>query len=271
LTFDKQAILILEREDKDMLAITLSDSQKSKIMSFLRTCRGIYVGNEAKTLRFIEAIVWIVRSGAQGELLPESYGKWNSVYKRLARWSDRGIFDQMRTHCAADPDLEFLLLDSTIIRAHPCAAGVPSPDQEPKPDQALGRSRGGFSTKIHLIVDGLGNPLDFILTGGQVNDITQAPALLQGHHADYVIADKGYDSDAFIALIEQMAAIPVIPARKNRKEPRFYDLHIYKERHLVECCINKLKWFRRIFSRYDKLASRFKGFLSFVIALIWLR
>jgi transposase len=71
--------------------------------------------------------------------------------------------------------------------------------------------------------------------------------------------------------IEQMEAIPVIPARKNRKEPRFYDLHIYKERHLVECCINKLKWFRRIFSRYDKLASRFKGFLSFVIALIWLR
>lgn len=254
-----------------MLAITLSDNQKNKIMSFLRTCSGIYVGNEAKTLRFIAAILWIVRTGAQWEALPERYGKWNSVYKRFARWSDRGIFEQMHTHFAHDPDLEFLLLDSTIIRAHPCAAGAPSPAEEPKPDQALGRSRGGFSSKIHLIVDGLGNPIDFILTAGQVNDITQAPALLQGHQADYVIADKGYDSDTFIALIEQIEAIPVIPARKNRNEPRFYDPHIYKERHLVECCINKLKWFRRIFSRYDKLASRFMSFLSFVAALIWLK
>lgn len=265
-----------------MLAITLSDTQKSKIMSFLRTCSGIYVGNEAKTLRFIAALVWMVRSGAPWELLPESYGKWNTVYKRFARWSDRGIFDQMRIHFASDPDMEFLLLDSTIIRAHPCAAGAPQPDPdtdttaadtdpETKPDQALGRSRGGFSSKIHLVVDGLGNPLDFILTAGQVNDITQAPALLQGHQAEYVIADKGYDSAAFIALIEQMGAIPVIPARKNRKEPRFYDAHIYKERHLVECCINKLKWFRRIFSRFDKLASRFMSFLSFAAALIWLK
>jgi transposase len=141
----------------------------------------------------------------------------------------------MRTHFASDPDMEFLLLDSTIIRAHPCAAGAPSPTEETKLDQALGRSRGGFSSKIHLIVDGLGNPLDFILTAGQVNDITQAPALLQGYRAAYVIADKGYDADAFIALIEQMEAIPVIPARKNRKEIRFYDPHLYKERHLVEC------------------------------------
>jgi transposase len=254
-----------------MTAIKLSEIQKSKIMSFLGTCSGIYVGNEAKTVRFIEAILWMVRTGAQWEALPERYGQWNSVYKRFSRWSDRGIFDQMRTHFANDPDLEFLLLDSTIIRAHPCAAGAPTTPEEPKQDQALGRSRGGFSTKIHLIVDGLGNPLDFILTAGQVNDITQAPALLQGHHADYVIADKGYDSDAFIALIEQMEAIPVIPARKNRKEPRFYDPHLYKERHLVECCINKLKWYRRIFSRYDKLTSRFMSFLSFVAALIWLR
>lgn len=254
-----------------MSAIKLNEIQKAKIMSFLRTCNGIYVGNEAKTLRFIDAILWMARSGSQWELLPERYGKWNSVYKRFARWCERGIFSQMLTYFASDPDLEYLLLNSTIIRAHPCAAGAPTAPDEPKQEQALGRSRGGFSTKIHLVVDGLGNPLDFVLTAGQVNDITQAPILLQGHRADYVIADKGYDSDALIALIEQMEAIPVIPARKNRTEPRYYDPHIYKERHLVECCINKLKWYRRIFSRFDKLASRFLGFLAFVAALIWLR
>jgi transposase len=228
------------------------------------------MGNESKTLQFITAILWIVRSGSPWELLPVQYGKWNSVYKRFARWCERGIWQQMHVHFAADPDLEWLLLDSTIIRAHPCAAGAAA-KQGGQAAQALGRSRGGFSSKIHLIVDALGNPLDFVLTAGQVHDLKQAPTLLQGRTCDYVIADKGYDADALIALIEAMGAIPVIPARKHRTEPRPFDAHLSKERHLVECFINKIKWFRRIFARFDKLASRFLGFLSFVSTLIWLR
>jgi transposase len=250
--------------------ITLNEHQRTKIMAFLRTCRGIYAGQEEKTVRFLEAILWLMRSGAQWELIPERYGKWNSIDKRYARWCDRGIFDQMHAHLANEPDCECLLLDSTIIRAHPCAAGAPVAATE-KAAQALGRSRGGFSTKIHVVVDALGNPLDFVLTAGQAHDVTQGPALLEGRHADYVIADKGYDSDAFIEVIEAMGAIPVIPARKNRTAPRHYDVHLYKERHLVECFINKIKWYRRIFARFDKLAKRFLGFLSFVSALIWLR
>src|SRR5215213_5972493 len=176
----------------------------------------------------------------------------------------------MQVHFADDPDCECLLFDSTIIRAHPCAAGAPV-EVSKKAEQALGRSRGGFSTKIHIVVDALGNPLDFVLTAGQMHDVTQAPTLLQGRRTDYVIADKGYDSAALLELIEQMGAIPVIPARKNRKEPRYLDTHLYKERHLIECFINKIKWYRRIFARFDKLAKHFLGFLSFVSALIWLR
>ena len=250
--------------------ITLNERQRTKLMAFLRTCKGIYVGNEEKTLRFLSAILWLVRSGAQWELIPASYGNWNSIYKRYARWCDRGIFEQMHAYFAADPDCECLLLDSTIIRAHPCAAGAPVEASE-KAEQALGRSRGGFSTKIHIVVDALGNPLDFVLTAGQAHDVTQGPALLKGRQADYVIADKGYDADAFIEVIDAMGAIPVIPARKNRTEPRHYDVHLYKERHLVECFINKIKWYRRIFSRFDKLAKRFLGFLALVATLIWLR
>ena len=250
--------------------ITLNEHQQTKIMAFLRTCCGIYVGQTEKTLRFKAAILWIVRSGAQWELLPEHYGKWNSVYKRFARWCDRGIFEQMHAYFANDPDWECLLLDSTIIRAHPCAAGAQG-ERGGQSGQALGRSRSGFSTKIHLVVDALGNPLDFVLTAGQAHDVTQGPALLVGRHADYVIADKGYDADAFLAVIEAIGAIPVIPARKNRTQPRYFDTHLYKERHLVECFINKIKWYRRIFVRFDKLAKRFFGFLSFVSALICLR
>ena len=137
--------------------------------------------------------------------------------------------------------------------------------------QALGRSRGGFSTKIHISVDGLGNPLRFRLTGGERNDITQGEALIAGYTCTFVLADKGYDADGFIQVIREAGAEPVIPPRSNRKNSREYDTHLYRERHLVECFINKVKHYRHIFSRFDKLASRYLGFLSFVSALIWLR
>ena len=135
----------------------------------------------------------------------------------------------------------------------------------------MGRSRGGFSTKIHVSVDALGNPLRFRLTGGQHHDITQAEDLLTGLSSEYVLADRAYDADALIDFIIEQGATPVIPPRKRRKQPRQYDTWRYRERALVECFINKIKHFRRIFSRFDKLASRYLGFLCFAGALIWLR
>ena len=95
--------------------------------------------------------------------------------------------------------------------------------------------------------------------------------MLEGYQAAYVIGDRGYDSDAFLELIANSGAIPVIPARKNRHESRQYDVYLYRERHLVECFINKLKYYRRVFSRFDKLDSRYLGFVSLAAALIWLK
>lgn len=120
-------------------------------------------------------------------------------------------------------------------------------------------------------MDALGNPLRFALSGGQAHDLTQAEALLPPEPMEYVIADKAYDAEQFIALIKERGAVPVIPPRSHRKTPREYDTHLYKERHLVECFINKIKHYRRVFSRFDKLATTFLGFLHFVSALIWLR
>lgn len=112
----------------------------------------------------------------------------------------------------------------------------------------------------------------FILTAGQRHDITQAQALVIDLDFARLIADKGYDADDFINLIiEEYEAEVVIPPRAKRKEPRAYDKHFYKERHLVECFINKIKHYRRIFSRFEKLASRYLSFLYFVGTLIWLR
>ena len=137
--------------------------------------------------------------------------------------------------------------------------------------QALGRSRGGFSSKIHIGVDALGNPLRFILTGGQRHDCTQAKALIDDFSFERLLADKSYDSDDILQLVDEKEAEAVIPPRASRIEQREYDKHWYKERHLVECFINKIKHYRRIFSRFEKLADRYLGFLSFAGTLIWLR
>ena len=107
-----------------MLPVTLPDAQWQMIHAFLKTCPGIYVGDELDCRRFVEGVLWVARSGAQWRLLPAAYGKWNSVYKRFARWSDKQIWQELFEHGADDPDREWLLLDSTIVRAHPCAAGA---------------------------------------------------------------------------------------------------------------------------------------------------
>lgn len=140
--------------------------------------------------------------------------------------------------------------------------------------QALGRSRGGFSTKIHVTVDGLGNPLRIYLTAGQEADIGQAIALVEGLVFEKVLADRGYAAQDFYDWVVNQEMEPVIPPHqraKGEKAQRPYDKWVYRERHLVECFINKIKHFRRVFSRFDKLARRFLGFLHLVSSLIWLR
>jgi len=107
-----------------MSTIELRNDQWSKVLEFLRSCPDLYVGGEVDCKRYIEAILWMARSGAPWRLLPKHYGNWNSVYKRFARWCDKGIWERMHQYFIHDPDMEYLIIDSTIVRAHPCAAGA---------------------------------------------------------------------------------------------------------------------------------------------------
>lgn len=248
----------------------LDDVVWPKIYRCLKLTPGIYVGNEAKTRAFVDAVHWRMRTGAPWEDLPAEFGKPNSIFKRFARWSDSGVWEKLHQHFIEDPDMEWLLLDSSVVRAHPCAAGAPKQNGGQQA-QSLGRSVGGFSTKIHASVDALGNPLRFLLTAGQRGDAPQAIALLEGFEFAGVMADRGYDADGILDFIMENDAVAVIPAKKNRVEQRETDWFTYKDRHLVECFFNKIKHYRAIFSRFEKYASRYMSLLSFASALIWLR
>ena len=124
---------------------------------------------------------------------------------------------------------------------------------------------------MHAAVDALGNPLCFTLTGGNVSEYTQAEPLLEGFCYEYAIMDKGFDADRIVKKIEDNGAEAVIPPKSNRKEPRHCDFSIYKERHKIENFFGFMKHYRRVFSRFDKLARNFMAFVHFVATLIWLR
>jgi transposase len=108
-----------------MTDVSLTDEQWTKIRDFLRQDHHAYIGkNEASCRKFVEAVKWVSRSGAQWRLLPDEYGKWNTIYKRFVRWCDREVWQRMFEYFANDADMENGMIDSTIVRAHPCAAGA---------------------------------------------------------------------------------------------------------------------------------------------------
>ena len=239
-----------------------------QIIVILRARKDIKTRNENQLRRFIEAIWYMARSGCQWRLLPSTYGSWRAVHMRFKNWSDKEIWSDLFAQVKVDPDMEVTMIDATIVRAHGCSAGYKKDSQD---QEALGPTKGGFTTKIHALVDALGNPLKFILTPGQRHDITQADSLVQDLENTMLPADKGYDSNALVERLEGQKSIAVIPSKRNRKCPRDYDQHVYKERHLIECFFGKIKHFRRVFSRFDKTASVFMSFLQFVGVFIWLR
>lgn len=139
--------------------------------------------------------------------------------------------------------------------------------------QAIGRSRGGITTKIHAIVDALGYPLCYRLTAGHQHDCVMGYEMLQNMELTdtTVIADRGYDMNNILESIEKQDGVAVIPSRKHRKEQRDCDWWLYKECHLVEALFNRLKHYRRLATRYDKLACSFMAFLSLASIMLWIR
>lgn len=122
-----------------------------------------------------------------------------------------------------------------------------------------------------MLADSLGRPLRFIITAGQVGDLTAAQDLLEGFRAQAVLADKAYDSNALRQIIANSGAEAVIPSNRTRKTIIPHDPTIYRQRNRIERCFNKLKHFRRIATRFDRRAANFLSFLHLAAAMLWMR
>jgi transposase len=215
-------------------------------------------------------VLWINRTGAPWRDLPEALGNWNSVHKQFRRWCLSGVWDvllQALADSGGDTDA-LQMIDSTTVRAQRCAAG-----EKGIHGQALGRSRGGFTSKIHLRCNAEGLAIGVVLSAGEAHDITAYDGLMEQRDSDpgAMLADKGYDSDAIRQDLRDRGATPEIPTKRNRKVQYSVSKPLYALRSRIECFIGHLKEQRRIATRYDKTASSFLGFVLLGCSRIWIR
>ena len=231
----------------------------------------------------------MLNSGAPWRDLPRHYGSVGTVSSRFYRWRRSGVWHRVLEALQALADAEervcweLHFLDSTVVRAHQHAAGARKAGREPgAADEALGRSRGGFTTKIHLRCEGYGKPVIFTVTGGQVHDTRQVSALIsrgairrigQGRprlRPTKLVGDKAYSSRSIRLALRKRGIIPVIPTKANERRQPGFDREAYRQRNIVERLINRLKNFRRIATRYEKRAVNYLAMITLGAILLWI-
>lgn len=247
-----------------MPRLMLTEEHWSKLRLIM--CKqGIY--DKPNLRKIVEGILYRMRVGCPWRDLPSFFGRWNSVYQQFNRWSAKNKLMKVFNALVQDPDVEWEFIDGSIVSAHQHSTGAASDK-----DEAIGKSVAGNTTKIHMAADGYGLPIDFIITGGQVHDCKVAPEFIkQLPPADYTIADKGYDKEELREIIKQKFSIPVIPRKSNSTIGNAdMDWGLYKYRHLVENIFARIKHFRAIATRYDKLKRNYAAMVAMACGYMWM-
>ena len=219
--------------------------------------------------RVISGIIQVLKSGGRWIDAPEVYGPRKTLYNRFVRWAAKGVWvDIFHALATAGGPPAQVLIDSSAVKAHRCASGGKGGEHQ----QAIGRSRGGRTTKIHALTDAECRPLAFLLTGGQIADCTAGAVLLEEMPRSAILhGDKGYDSDAIRRQVEGKGAMPNIPPKANRRWKNCFSPVLYRSRNAIERMFCRLKDFRRIATRYDRLAINFLAAVCIAAAVsYWL-
>ncbi|ELF5344629.1 IS5 family transposase [Vibrio metschnikovii] len=247
-----------------MPRLMLTDKRWQKLLQVMQNTGRIY--NKSEHRMTFEGILYRVRTGVPWRDLPKEFGDWNTVYRRFNLWSKKGLLDILFKELSKLSDYDWVFADGSIVKAHQHSTGAATPDNE-----CIGKSRGGNSTKIHLVVDSGGLPIYFELSEGQRNDIDRAESLVDNlKEVNVFIADKGYDSEALRAYVDSKGGETVIPKRNYRQDidKESMDWCLYKYRHLIENAFARIKHFRSISTRYDKLARNYASMVSLALTIM---
>jgi len=230
---------------------------------------------------FLEALLYWARTGIPWRDLPSDFGDWSGVYNRFRRWTASGHLHALFARVTDNPDfgpIRRILIDSTIIRAHPHAAGARRKakrigTERSAASQGLGRSRGGFSTKVVVTASDESTALAVEVIPGQAGDAPRLKLLLDRTLdrvpvIDELDGDKGFDGDEQRNACTARGVFANIPNKKNRVHPWAFDPVGYRERNRVERLIGKMKQFRRVATRYEKLKPTFLGLIHLVLGFI---
>ena len=237
-------------------------------ISAVRAANGLKSPNHRLAL---DGIFWIARTGAPWRDLPEEWGQVVECLPAVpaldagrALGGHHGRAKPERSGAGRAPDDR----QHSGSRA-PSGSGL----KKGTPRPGLGRSRGGFTTKIHLLVDAHGLPVRPEITPGQTSDYLGFGLVMADNLPvpSVLLADRGYDADSIRRTMEQRDALPIIPMRKSRKRRVGVDRSLYRLRNLVERCFNKLKTARRVATRYDKTPESFLGFVDIASIRLWFR
>ncbi|WP_228128528.1 IS5 family transposase [Acinetobacter sp. CIP 64.7] len=246
-----------------MARTLLTDDIWQQIQDTMRL-HGCYRSKNSRNI--MEAILWKLHTGATWRDIPQEFCPWQTAYNRFNRWASKGLWNKFFLDLRGVLDQEWVFIDGSYIRVHQHASGARNGFE-----RAIGQSRGGRTTKIHLATDANGLPIDFKITGGGVHDSQVVKQLIDTvGEATYLIADKGYDAEHIRIYAQNKDMIPIIPMRSNSKRSnKEFDKYLYKLRHLVENVFARLKHFRAIVTRFDKLARNYQSMIYIAYMFIW--
>ena len=249
----------------------LTEGQYERIAPLFPKQRG---NASLSNLQVLNAILHVAEHGCKWRGLPARFGNWHTICTRMNRWSKKGVLDRVFEQLQRDQivriGVEALGLDSTGVKVHPDGTGA-----RKNGPQSIGKSRGGWNTKIHVVAADARTAVAFTLSPGNAHDAPEGRRLLnqleKPANNPAMIMDRACEDNATRQLVLELGFVPVVPPKSNRLDPWECDKELYRRRNEVERLFRRLKGFRRIFSRFEKLDIIFLGFIVFVLIVDALR